>query len=86
MYQERKVKVSVTQSCSTLCNPMDCSPPGSSVHGKNTPGENTGVGCHSLLQGYISVGGIHEGIRGGKKQEQQRHACANRSLKQLMSI
>ena len=28
------VKVSeVTQSCLTLCNPMDCSPPGSSVHG-----------------------------------------------------
>ena len=24
---------SVTQSCSTLCHPMDCSPPGSSVHG-----------------------------------------------------
>ena len=24
---------SVTQSCPTLCNPMDCSPPGSSVHG-----------------------------------------------------
>ena len=23
----------VTQSCSTLSNPMDCSPPGSSVHG-----------------------------------------------------
>ena len=23
----------VTQLCSTLCNPMDCSPPGSSVHG-----------------------------------------------------
>ena len=22
-----------TQSCPTLCNPMDCSPPGSSVHG-----------------------------------------------------
>ena len=22
----------VTQSCSTLCDPMDCSPPGSSVH------------------------------------------------------
>ena len=31
------------QSCSTLYNPMDCSPPGSSVHGKNT-----GVGCHDL--------------------------------------
>ena len=24
---------SVTQSCPTLCDPMDCSPPGSSVHG-----------------------------------------------------
>ena len=26
-------KVLVAQLCSTLCNPMDCSPPGSSVHG-----------------------------------------------------
>ena len=24
---------SVAQSCLTLCDPMDCSPPGSSVHG-----------------------------------------------------
>ena len=23
----------VAQSCSTLCDPVDCSPPGSSVHG-----------------------------------------------------
>ena len=22
----------VTQSCPTLCDPMDCSPPGSSIH------------------------------------------------------
>ena len=28
-----KVKVLVTQSCLTLCDLMDCSPPGSSVHG-----------------------------------------------------
>ena len=28
-----KVKVLVTQLCPTLCNPMDCSPPGFSVHG-----------------------------------------------------
>ena len=27
------VKVSVAQSYLTLCDPMDCSPPGSSVHG-----------------------------------------------------
>ena len=40
----------VTQSCPTLCSPMDCSPPGSSVHG-NSPRKNIGVGCHALLQG-----------------------------------
>ena len=28
-----KVKVLVTQSCPTPCEPMNCSPPGSSVHG-----------------------------------------------------
>ena len=28
----KKLKL-VTQSCLTLCDPMDCSPPGSSVHG-----------------------------------------------------
>jgi len=31
------------------CNHMDCSPPGSSVHGI-FPGKNTGVRCHFLLQ------------------------------------
>ena len=31
---------------------MDCSPPGSSVHG-DSPGKNTGVGCHALLQGNL---------------------------------
>ena len=43
---------SVAQSCPTLCDPMDCSPPGSSVHG-NSPDKNTGVGCHVLLQGIF---------------------------------
>ena len=37
------------QLCLTLCAPMDCSPPGSSIHGL-CPGKNTGVGSHSLLQ------------------------------------
>ena len=40
----------VAESCQTLCNPMDWSPPGSSFHG-DSPGKNTGVGCHVLLQG-----------------------------------
>ena len=39
----------VAQSCPTLYDPMDCSLPGSSVHG-NSLGKNTGVGCHALLQ------------------------------------
>jgi len=33
LVEESEVKVLVTQSCLTLCNPMDCSLPGSSVHG-----------------------------------------------------
>ena len=42
----------VTQSCPALCDPMDCSPPGSSVH-RDSPGKNTGVCCHALLQGIF---------------------------------
>ena len=38
----------VAQSCPALCNPMDCSLPVSFVHG-DSPGNNTGVGCHALL-------------------------------------
>ena len=36
---------------------MDYSPPGSSVHG-DSPGKNTGVGCHFLLQGDLPYLGI----------------------------
>ena len=32
-FPESRVKVQVTQLCLTLCDPMHCSPPGSSVHG-----------------------------------------------------
>ena len=38
----------LSHSCPMLCDPMDCSPPGSSVHG-DYPGKNTAVGCHALL-------------------------------------
>ena len=43
---------SVAQSCPTLCDPMDCSPPGSSVY-EIFQARNTGVGCHFLLQGIF---------------------------------
>ena len=47
------------QSCPTLCNPMDCSPPGSSVHG-NSLGKNTGVGCYAFLQGIFPTWGLNQ--------------------------
>ena len=37
------------QSCPTLCDPTDCSPPGSSVHG-DSPGKDNGVSCHARLR------------------------------------
>ena len=51
----------VAESCPTLCDSMDCSLPGSSVPG-DSPGNNTGVGCHALLQGIFSTQGSNPGI------------------------
>ena len=44
------------QSCPTLWDPMDCSPPGFSVH-RDSPGKNTRVGCHTLLQDIFPTQG-----------------------------
>ena len=49
-----KSESEVTQSCLTLSDPMDCSLPGSSVHGI-FPGKSTGVGCHCLLHQFSSA-------------------------------
>ena len=51
----------VTQLCLTLCNPMDYSQPGSSVHG-DSPGKNIGVGCHALPQGIFPTQGLNPGL------------------------
>ena len=45
-------------SCVWLCNLIGRSPPGSSVHG-DSPGKNTGVGCHTLLQGIFPTKGLN---------------------------
>ena len=45
------------QLCPTLCDPMDCSLPSSSVHG-DSPGKSTGVGCHALTPGDLPHPGI----------------------------
>ena len=45
----------VAQSCLTLWDPMDCNAPGSAVLG-DSPGKNTAVGSHALLQGIFPTG------------------------------
>ena len=51
----------VAQLCPTLCSLVNCSQPGSSVHGDST-GKNTGVGCHALLQGIFLTQGLNPGL------------------------
>ena len=58
MYKNVHVLCLVAQLRSTLCDPMDCSPPGSSVH-RDSPGKNTGVGCHALFQGIFPNQGLN---------------------------
>ena len=48
----------LAQWCLTLCDPVDYSPPGSSVRA-DSPGKNTGVGCHALLQGIFPTQGLN---------------------------
>ena len=51
----------VAQLCLTLCNPIGCSLPGSSVH-EDFPGKNTGVDCHAPLQGIFPTQGSNPGL------------------------
>ena len=46
----------VAQSCPTLCDPVDIYSPW------NSPGKNTGVGSHSLLQGIFPTQGWNPGL------------------------
>ena len=56
--KERKKESEVTQSCQTICNPMDCSLPGSSIHGTF----QARMGCHFLLQGIFLTQGRSPGL------------------------
>ena len=53
--------LSVAQLCPTLCDPMNCSPPGSSVH-EIFQAKHTGVCCHFLLQGIFPTQGLNPGL------------------------
>ena len=54
------MKVSVSQSCLTLCDPVDCSSPGSSLW--DSPGKHTAVGSPSLLQGVFPTQGSNQDL------------------------
>ena len=56
-----KVKELVTQSYLTLCHPMNCSQPGSSVHGI-LQARILEWGCHALLQGIFPTQGWNPGL------------------------
>ena len=45
------------QLCPILCNPVNCSSPGSFLCPWDSPRKNTGVGCHALLQGIFLTQG-----------------------------
>ena len=57
IYKERKWSC----LCPSLCDPMDCSLPGSFVYGI-FPGKNTGVCCHFLLQEIFLTQGLDPGF------------------------
>ena len=54
------VHAQLLQPCLTLCDSMDCRLPGSSPW--DSPGKNTGVGCHAFLQGISPTQGSNLGL------------------------
>ena len=56
--REAHVCAKSLQLCPTHCDPVDRSPPGSSVP-EDSPGKNTGVGCHALRQGIFLTQGLN---------------------------
>ena len=50
------MKVKVTQSCLTLCDPMNY------TASRNSSGQNTGVGSLALLQGIFPTQGSNPGL------------------------
>ena len=55
------LEVLVTQLCLTVCDPMGCSPPGSTVHGI-LQCKTTGLGHHFLLQVTFLTQGLKLGL------------------------
>ena len=57
-----KLSVCVSRLVVSVCDPMDCSPPGSSIHGILQATILDGVGYHDLLQGILLTLGSNAGL------------------------
>ena len=78
-----KSESEVAQSYLTLSNPMDCSPPGSSVHGA---GKSTGVGCHCLLRSFSLVGFNFQDAQGSPRELSKKCKYSGPIQKDLDSV
>ena len=83
LFQCMKVKSEseVTQSCPTASDPMDCSPPGSSIHGI-FPSKSTGVGWHCLFR-INSRDSQYKSGSGREFKKEKRNNCPASSLNEL---
>ena len=75
----------VAQSCPILCDPVDCSPPGSSVHGDSS-GKNAGVGGLALLPGIFPTQGWNPGLPHCRQILYQLTHKGRKSLKSKWNI
>ena len=73
----------VAQSCLTLWDPIDYSPPGSSVHG-DSPGKSTELNCHALLQEIFPTQGSKPGLpHAGRLLSEPRGKTKNTCMRSL---
>ena len=82
------VRAKSLQSYQILCNPMDYSPPGSSVH-RDCPGKNTGEGGQAFLQGVFPTQGSNPCLYVscvGRHDDHQRHLGSPSTYPQIINL
>ena len=63
------------QSCLTPCDTMDCMQPTRILCSWDSPGKNTGVRCHALLQGIFLTEGSNSGLPHSRRILYQLSVC-----------
>ena len=72
-------------SCVQLCDPMNYRLPSRLLCPWNSPGKDTGVGCHSLLQGIFPTWGLNPGLLHWRQILYQLSHQGSLNLKNLRS-